>query len=479
MAVARVGWDGTNGNAWPGWQWTTAFLGGTGTIDVQSNRGRILTSAVGGYVDNAAVLLGKPVGNADVVVRVTPGQAWNTNSFFGFTFGDALPAVAGYDFIINQDTLIVDIAYANGATITSGSYTFTASIPVWVRYRRQGTFLGLKIWDDGTPEPPAWTLTATDAVYAGTVLYPMFSVNTAAAAVAMRFDVDQMSIDDFKPATPILLATALAGGVSATSANAGSAAGTGQAFNASVTIAQSAGAATGTGAAGAPTANPRPNAGNAAGTGSAKTPSETVAQSSGVASGTGAASSATTIIAGNATSASGTGVAGGPTSSVKPNAGAASGTGSAFNATVSTAATANASAGNAAGTGTAYNATVTVAQSAGAASGTGTAFGSSSTVKPNAGNAAGTGQAMTPSQAAAVAAGAAAGVVAAFNALLQIAAMASAATGVGTAYNPTFDAGAHPGYVTVADRSAGVTLTDKSAGVALTDRAAAAVLTDR
>jgi hypothetical protein len=136
--------------------------------------------------------------------------------------------------------------------------------------------------------------------------------------------------------------------------------GSGAAYDATVTTSGAgtsapAGLASGTGAAGVPTAGVGVAAGVASGTGVAAAPAASVAAAAGAATGTGAARTVSPAVSVSAGNASGTGSAAGPAPAVGAGAQVASGTGSALGPSASTG---NAAAGVAAGTGAALDATV-------------------------------------------------------------------------------------------------------------------------
>lgn len=228
----------------------------------------------------------------------------------------------------------------------------------------------------------------------------------------------------------------------APSANAGCATGTVTAYAPSIAVAAKAGVATGTGAAGVPAANVQPNAACATGTGQAFAPAAAVSASAGAAAGTGTAYGATSSGAGTAGAATGTGAASNPKIAIAVNAGVATGTGTAYAPTVSTSSSVTANAAVATGTGSAYAATAAVAPNTGIASGTGAAHAPLIAVAANAGRATGAGQAFAPTATPSTTTTIAAGVGAAYAPRVSISVNAAAATGTGAAFAPVVSVGA-------------------------------------
>lgn len=232
---------GTNGDAWPN-PWVTAFSGGTGTADIQSNKLRMQTAATGAYLCMVQADIGIPIyDRVEIRCRVTPGQTWVTESFFdvvildawrtsvspqepqnGYSadvFGQATPKI-----LLSSDVASTEADTGQTANARSGS---TA---VNVVFRRVGGVTMMKAYDDGTAEPAAWDLIYTPTVPVSTGPWRLgFSIVCGNAAAAVRFDVDNITVDDLNSAAtlalPAILATggpvALAGDCSISTATAG------------------------------------------------------------------------------------------------------------------------------------------------------------------------------------------------------------------------------------------------------------------
>lgn len=209
MAVQRLGWDGTNGNAWPA-PWKMDFLGGTGTNDIQARKGRLLTPNVGSYNGAARGEHFMPVANdVDILVRVTPGQTWATECYFvmcildKWSVGAKLEGVNGWSLTSNGDATGLSFSSMKNDVRTSSviaARTGTASNPVWMRLRKVGYVLTGKMWDDGTREPDAWYIRMVDSNPTSTGPWHIgLSAGTAAAVATIRFDVDNLTVSDLRP----------------------------------------------------------------------------------------------------------------------------------------------------------------------------------------------------------------------------------------------------------------------------------------
>lgn len=213
--------NGTNGNAWPA-PFVTGSLGGSATIDIQSNKGRQVTGAIINYASATWASLLIPMQGGMLLTRVTPGAAWTNEAFFQIGFGDGSFGAGGnspmnsYYCSAGPSTNTLTV----GGTITDVSvdgatpnHTFTASTAVWVRFIMSvGANLSVKCWDDGTNEPAGWDAAGIDCNPLGPQglpLYPYFSVNNGALAAARTFSFDGLVIDDLRNPDPKMLRRAL------------------------------------------------------------------------------------------------------------------------------------------------------------------------------------------------------------------------------------------------------------------------------
>ena len=219
-------------------------------------------------------------------------------------------------------------------------------------------------------------------------------------------------------------------------APAGAAAGSGTAYDATVStaggVSPNAGTATGTGVAHGAAASVAANAGHAAGTGVAHAASTSVAAGAGAASATGVAhfepgtSISVTLIADSPVEATGT----------------------AYDATVSTAVDVETNAGAATAAGVAHGPSTSVAAGAGTVTGTGVAHGAAASVAANAGHAAGTGVAHAASTPVATGASTATGTGVAHGAAASVSAGPGTATAAGVAHGPSTSVATNTGAAT-------------------------------
>jgi hypothetical protein len=221
MTVERYGWYATNGDLWHP-RWTTSSGGGTGTIDIQSNAGRLLTPATSGFGGSARAAGGRYITDGEILARITPLQVWTTLAFFTIGFGEGFFVANnnfadGYRVSIegNADEVYLERDLASSSTTLAGPGTFDAgagTAPVWVRFRKVGRAVAAKLWLDGNPEPADWLLTAVDTAGPTIPFRTQMGANTGSAATAVGWTIDYLDVNDFASPTSLLLATVLSGG---------------------------------------------------------------------------------------------------------------------------------------------------------------------------------------------------------------------------------------------------------------------------
>lgn len=171
MASGTETWTGTNGAAWPS-PWGS-FLGGTGNAqDIQSNRGRQVTSSVvAGYFGTRAIY-----GSAtDLDISVTvqfdkTGDSWGQINFRSDGAWNANSAVVsnGYMFYIDvaSQALVLQRVVSNTqTTIAQTSFTLSINTEYRIRLVAKGSRLLGKIWAASDGEPSEWTVDAWDTTY--------------------------------------------------------------------------------------------------------------------------------------------------------------------------------------------------------------------------------------------------------------------------------------------------------------------------
>lgn len=164
-------WTGTNGNAWDSAVWQTINSAG-GTVDIQSNKGRVLTSATPYAAPQATHA--EASRNLDMTVRVTWANPIVEQYFivaYRFDWWSANNGWPenGYHFEIAAQSHTVKFTRDNFAARTdidaTGTYTPTAGVDTWVRVNVNDNQHRLKVWTDGSSEPSAWLYDITNTAF--------------------------------------------------------------------------------------------------------------------------------------------------------------------------------------------------------------------------------------------------------------------------------------------------------------------------
>ena len=193
-AVLTETWTGTNGAAWNSTRWPTVSGGTGGTVDIQSNKGRMQTGTVQWDLCQAIPQDVIP-DDFEATGSVTITSATETypfliyrcnstgNNYFQLTWmapSDVVAIERRDNFVpttMDSDTLAV----ADGDTIH------------W-RLRVVGSDHKLRCWVNGASEPGTWLLEFTDSTYAAQNLAIFGVIN--GGTTSRRIDWDDVTIDD-------------------------------------------------------------------------------------------------------------------------------------------------------------------------------------------------------------------------------------------------------------------------------------------
>jgi hypothetical protein len=114
-----------------------------------------------------------------------------------------------------QIQAIVNNSQTNLQTLTVPGLTHAPGRYFWIKAQVSGvnpTTLNMKVWQDGTTEPSAWTLTATDSSPALQVTAPIGLVSSVSSAVTnlpVAFSWDDLMVKDVQtPTAPTSLTAA-------------------------------------------------------------------------------------------------------------------------------------------------------------------------------------------------------------------------------------------------------------------------------
>jgi hypothetical protein len=222
VPVAYSQFTGTNGAAW-GSEWTVGAQSASSTQTIDTNRGKQITGAAGGYTDWMASYLNfGTVQNGTVIgTFATTNVATEHYGDVMFRSTDNLTSGNGYALDFTPASSVFEIG-----KYVSGSYSAIAGATVSFTYANNtvynwkidfsGSTLRAKIWTGA--EPTAWNITITDTTYtaAGRVGLAVYG---GAAATAHTCYWDDIVVWDSILSQPV---TDLAGLVDSAAFAAGS-----------------------------------------------------------------------------------------------------------------------------------------------------------------------------------------------------------------------------------------------------------------
>lgn len=183
---------GTNNDPWnPVWFNQTGSAGWD--IDINSNRGRLVTGTLGGYADYTTAVREHFQSDVDITVlaRYTTITECYPRIYFradqsGNRYFVQMEPAWGYVRIIRDDAYSGTII----KTVTTG---FSPTLNSSFRFRilAYGTLIKVKWWADGGSEPGTWNMEISDrpsTAHNGTLLYLSLGGPSAASSVSVEWD---------------------------------------------------------------------------------------------------------------------------------------------------------------------------------------------------------------------------------------------------------------------------------------------------
>jgi hypothetical protein len=185
--LVATGW----GTASDGETWATPT--GSGSFAITSNEGTITSCTVMTFVQ----LGSNTLVDCEVLARVTMNSTnytmvgvtmrqTSSNTTYRVRINSAVPSQG---FSINKTVA------GTSTTLVSATFTPTLGTFYWIRGRVQGSNLYAKIWQDGTSEPSAWTLTTSDTSITGAGGYGFCCQSTVSTDTAQ---FDSFSVENLR-----------------------------------------------------------------------------------------------------------------------------------------------------------------------------------------------------------------------------------------------------------------------------------------
>lgn len=161
VAIASESWTGSDSSAWAA-QWVAGVTGTAATVDIQSNRGRIIV-ATEGFTSRRLNI--STVTDVDITCLVNVGSGGEAGIFWHETgtTGDTSALQAGIDGTNLRVYSVTSSVYTS--KYTGGS--FSVATDYYIRARHQGTQCQVKAWAASGSEPGAWDYEFTETSFTG------------------------------------------------------------------------------------------------------------------------------------------------------------------------------------------------------------------------------------------------------------------------------------------------------------------------
>lgn len=196
--LASETWTGSNGAAWPA-GWTTS---GTGTATIQTNRGRLATTAAAWDALRAYRSTMAAVADSDTVILFTPpasGTWWvtlgaRTDGATQLTGNGGLGRNGIYAQFGSNGGLGMFRNVADVSTTVAQATPGIVATTYRLRLRLVGGGYQARLSDAASAEPAAWTIDHTDTAPYTTAGRVFLSVAAGGEGVARSVDFDDLTV---------------------------------------------------------------------------------------------------------------------------------------------------------------------------------------------------------------------------------------------------------------------------------------------
>lgn len=181
---------GTNGAAWNSTNWNSTITAGTGTAQIQTNKGRQTTGAAGGNQEiyrrsNTAL-------PADSIILVTVNLTTVTECYPFICFRDATSGTAAsgyqlYFYAANSQIVLANPVEQQIAVVNWGS-SWTTSTSLKVEILTVGNLTDIRVWAAAGSRPTNPTMQTNTSGYTGGTCGLGIFGGTAAVASTVEFD---------------------------------------------------------------------------------------------------------------------------------------------------------------------------------------------------------------------------------------------------------------------------------------------------
>ncbi len=144
--------------------------------------------------------------DGEAIVRLSPGAATDSIAGLNLRFTDASNWYSARITPTSNNFKMVKNVAGTNTQLAAVAFTATVGTFYWLRFRVTGTILLAKVWQDGTAEPPGWTIQTSDASLAAGAGFGI----CGSAATATAIQCDSFFVTDYIDGEPYVLSTALA-----------------------------------------------------------------------------------------------------------------------------------------------------------------------------------------------------------------------------------------------------------------------------
>lgn len=214
---------GADGSPWSAARWTGAV--GAGAWDIQANGGRLAIANVANDRVQARALMPRTVDTETLTsVRYTTTGPRGYLYIFGRGSGDWVAGYPGTSYFLqltNDGAAAALWKSVNGVTtqlVSNASAAAVTTTKQWVRLRIQGAAISAKIWTDGTAEPSAWELSATDSSITSAGVFQVRMYRSGSSTATREAVIDDLVVTNLAPIVlpPIAPTSLVATSVSST-----------------------------------------------------------------------------------------------------------------------------------------------------------------------------------------------------------------------------------------------------------------------
>jgi hypothetical protein len=193
---------GADGSVWETAKWSTdTGTAGTATADVRGGQGRMRFENVA----NARVQMvakSTKVVDSELLASFRYDSVTTRGYLYFFARGtgnwvNGYPGSSYFVQLVNNDTSAQLWKSVNGVTTSLVNLPGVAAVTTtkqWVRMQVKGSTIKVRVWTDGTPEPAAWEVSATDTTVTAAGVSQLKWWRSSASTAAREVYIDDLTV---------------------------------------------------------------------------------------------------------------------------------------------------------------------------------------------------------------------------------------------------------------------------------------------